>query len=973
MKRASVWFILLTGLLFASINLHAIPASPYPIKITQPDGTEITIRLHGDEYFKYKTTLDGYALIDDANGFLTYAQQDASGNLITTNLKANDIADRTTSEIEFLKQLTPNISFAKQNTIQRAQRAAVTTTRSSVKSTYPLGGTPKSLVILVNFSDKSFVTSSPSTAFTNLLNLSGYSANGGTGSAKDYFKASSMGNFSPEFDVVGPYTLPNAMAYYGGNDSSGDDKNPRQMVIDACKLASAAGVDFSQYDTDGDGFVDNIFIYYAGNNEAEGAPANTVWPHRWTLADYSTKFNGKIVFDYACTSELRGSSGSNMCGVGTFCHEFGHVLGLDDMYNTDGDYSYNTLSYWDIMDSGPYLNSGRTPPAYSAYERFYLNWLTPVELKTAQIVSLDTLTTSNKAYLISQNGNHNLSGTNPSSVEFFLLENRQNKGWDTYLPASYSNTTGVFSGKAHGMLITHIYYNASAWANNTPNNTASAMGVDIFEADGIASDATLSGDPFPGTSKVTSYSPTLRGGTDIKKQLTYITETRGIINFKFMGGGNSPTISTTGTLSAFKTVQGTPSAVQTISVKGIYLKSDIKLSFKTNLHFEIKKESDPETAWAKTIALSPTDSTVQSTNIQIRYNPTEPSFAAIHSDVLTLAATDADTVTVACSGTSTRPVYVVPPVATAATDITIASFVAHWNEVFDASGYYFTAYNLSDGESKFTEGFNNGLVAPTDWTITATGTSTSPTYSGDSIPSIVFRNSGEMIQTEQYLLPATSLSFFIKTLSGLNGYLSVEAMADATWHKVDSIPVTSSLNTTKTYSFTTDQNYTQFRLTYTKVTGYLAMDDIAVSFSQNLEYNAHNIWLTETTDTLINLLSNRDYYYKVKASDKTLNSDNTIKYENITDFSNLIHVQTFESKAKAKTLIAVADSAYVDNTGTINLYIPSTHVAIIVYNTLGQQVRSITNPATNRVEISGLPRNHIYIIKAGQQITKVIL
>ena len=314
----------------------------------------------------------------------------------------------------------------------------------------------------------------------------------------------------------------------------------------------------------------------------------------------------------------------------------------------------------------------------------------------------------------------------------------------------------------------------------------------------------------------------------------------------------------------------------------------------------------------------------------------------------------------------------VPPTATEATDITIASFVAHWNEVVDASGYYFTAYNLSDGESKFTEGFKNGLVAPTGWTITATATSTSPNYSGDSIPSIVFRNSGELVQTEQYLLPATSLSFVIKTLSGLNGYLLVEGTTGTTWHKVDSIPVTSSLNTTKTYSFTADQNYTQFKLTYTKVTGYLALDDLTVGFSKKLEYNAFNKWVTATSDTLINLASNRDYYYKVKASDKTLNSDNTIKYENITDFSNLIHVQTFENKAKAKTLIAVADSVYIDNTGTINLYIPSTKVSVVVYNLLGQQVRSI-NPTTNKVEISGLPRNQIYIIKAGQQVTKVIL
>ena len=839
MHTKSVWLILLTGLLLASIKLNAIPASPYPIKITQPDGTEITIRLRGDEYFKYKTTLDGYALIDDAKGFLTYAQQDTNGNLVTTNVRANDIANRNASELEFLKQLTPNISFTKQNIIQRAQRAIATTTKSSVKSSYPLGGTPKSLVILVNFKDKSFITNSPLTAFTNLLNQTGYSANGGTGSARDYFSNNSMGTFNPQFDVVGPYTLPNAMAYYGGNDTSGSDKNPRQMVIDACTLASAAGVDFSQYDTDGDGFVDNVFIYYAGNNEAEGASANTVWPHRWTLADYTTKFNGKIVLDYACTSELRGSSGSNMCGVGTFCHEFGHVLGLDDMYNTNNDYSYNTLSYWDIMDSGPYLNSGRTPPSYSAYERFYLNWLTPIELRTSKNITLDTLTTSNKAFLISQTGNHNLNGSNPNPVEFFLLENRQNKGWDSYLPG-------------HGMLATHIYYNPSTWTNNTPNNISTAMGVDIVEADGVASNATLSGDPFPGTSKITSWSPTLRSGTNISKPLTYITEQNGIIKFKFMGGDN------------------------------------------------------------------------------------------------------------------------VPPTATEATDITIASFVAHWNEVVDASGYYFTAYNLSDGESKFTEGFKNGLVAPTGWTITATATSTSPNYSGDSIPSIVFRNSGELVQTEQYLLPATSLSFVIKTLSGLNGYLLVEGTTGTTWHKVDSIPVTSSLNTTKTYSFTADQNYTQFKLTYTKATGYLALDDLTVGFSKKLEYNAFNKWVTATSDTLINLASNRDYYYKVKASDKTLNSDNTIKYENITDFSNLIHVQTFENKAKAKTLIAVADSVYIDNTGTINLYIPSTKVSVVVYNLLGQQVRSI-NPTTNKVEISGLPRNQIYIIKAGQQVTKVIL
>jgi len=333
------------------------------------------------------------------------------------------------------------------------------------------------LVILVNFSDKDFITANPQTAFTDLLNQEGYSANGGTGSARDYFHDASNGLFNPQFDVAGPYTLPHNFAFYGENDTDDQDKNPRQMVIDACVLADASGVDFAQYDTDNDGYVDNIFIYYAGYNEAENAPANTIWPHRWSLSNYNTKFDGKIIFDYACTSELRGKSGSNMCGIGTFCHEFGHVLGLVDYYATNNS-THHTLSYWNIMDAGAYLNLGRTPPTYSAYDRFYLNWLIPIELKTKQEVTLDALTESNKSYIITQNGNHNLNGSNPDPTEFFTLENRQPKGWDTYLPG-------------HGLIITRINYNASTWSSNTPNNDPLAMGVYIIEADEIPSDNSL--------------------------------------------------------------------------------------------------------------------------------------------------------------------------------------------------------------------------------------------------------------------------------------------------------------------------------------------------------------------------------------------------------------------------------------------------------------------------------------------------
>ena len=524
MKTAFTKIIQLIVLLFFATEVFAIQATPYPISVTQPDGNVLSIYLRGDEFFHYKTTLDGYALVPDSDGILTYAQLDTNCQLKTTNVKAFNIENRTALEKSTISKLTPNLDFTKQLQASSSKRMAVPAAFKTIGlKTYPLSGSPKSIAILVNFSDVSFVTPNTKTAFTNLLNQDGYSTNGGTGSANNYFRDISMGVFSPEFDVVGPFTLPGTMASYGANDASGNDINPQQMVIDACTLAAAAGVDFSQYDTDKNGVVDNVFIYYAGHNEAEGGSANSIWPHRWSLNNYNTKFNGVSIYGYACTSELRSSSGSNMCGIGTFCHEFGHVLGLDDMYATNGA-THQTLSSWDIMDYGPYLNSGRTPPSYSSYERFFLDWLTPTELKSAGNYNLDILSTSNKAYLISQAGNHDLTLANdPNSPEYFLLENRQRKGWDTYLPG-------------HGMIITHIYFNASTWLNNTPNNDPNAMGVDIVEADRIPTDATLSGDPFPGTSNVTSFSPTLRSGTVLPKPLSAITETMGQIYFDFMGG-----------------------------------------------------------------------------------------------------------------------------------------------------------------------------------------------------------------------------------------------------------------------------------------------------------------------------------------------------------------------------------------------------------------------------------------------------
>ncbi len=947
MKSVSLFITILLFIFLPSITLNAVPASPFPVIISQPDGTQLTIRLNGDEYFNYKTTLDGYPLVPNAEGILTYAQINSNGSLVTTSVKATNIDQRTSLEKNFIQTLSPNPDFSTLKQLGKALRSTKLISETNILKGYPLTGTPKSLVILVNFTDVSFVTPTPKTAFTNLLNLKGYSANGGTGSATDYFHDSSTGVFNPQFDVVGPFTLPQPMAYYGGNDASGNDINPRQMVIDACKLAHDSGVNFAQYDTDNNGVVDNVFIYYAGYNEAEGGPANSIWPHRWSLANLATIFDGVSVYDYATTSELRSNSGSNMCGVGTFCHEFGHVLGLPDYYVTSGT-DHHTLSEWNIMDYGPYLNYGRTPPSYSAWDRFYLNWSTPTELKVSGDYTLDTLSTSNKFFLITQNGNFNMNSTNPAPAEFYTLENRQRKGWDAYLPG-------------HGMLVTHIFYNSNDWEQNTVNNNAAAMGVDIVEADGIALtetssiDSTLPGDPFPGTSNVTSFTPLLRDGTDIHKPLVNIRETNGLIQFHFASN-----IALLQNLLPFQTIQGTPSANQTVTVSGKQITSPITIAFLTGLHFEMK--IDTAKVWGKTITLTPVNSNIAITTIQIRYNPTVPSYNTVHNDTFVLTTSTGDYASALISGTSTRGVYVVPPLANVATDATFTSFVASWNKVFDAVGYYLTVYNIANEVSTLSEGFDKGLTAPVNWTITTKSISSSNIYSGTTPPSLQFSNTGEYVETEAYLLPAVKLSFYIHSLGGSNGGFLVEAQNEQNvWEKVDSIPVTSSLfEKNKSYAFDESKGYNQFRFTYIKGIGSITFDDVSVSFTKQLNYNLRESWTTAVSDTLNNLVPNTSYSFKVRASDKS------IHYENITNFSNTVSVKTLTYPSNSK-LVATKDKY---NNITVDL--PSLGSLLYVYNILGQCIKTI-EPDKTTILISGLPKNQVYILKSNNLVTKIAL
>lgn len=519
MRKAPTILLLLC--LFVSNVLLAIPAKRMNQNFTQPDGSNVTIILQGDEHFSFYSTTDGVMLKKDNNGYMRYAVADTNGNLIPGKLAAQDPETRSAEATAYIKGISE--TRLRNAIAQQSNKAPMAKLPSEIgKSQFPNKGEVRGIIILAQFKDQPFSDLGTREEFSNMMNVHGYSNYNATGSAKDYFMDQSYNAFLPTFDVVGPVTLPQNMEYYGGNNASGSDKDPAQMIVDACNLAdSQLGVNFAQYDYDNDGKVDLVYVIYAGYAEAQGGLPNTIWPHAWDIAygQKSLKLDGKSIRNYACSSELRLNSGTELDGIGSFCHEFSHCLGLPDLYDSKNQGGYG-LGDWDIMDSGCYNNDSRTPPSYSALERYSLSWLIPEFLETPQNkATLENLSTSNKAYFIKSDTNKD---------EFYTLENRQPVGWDKHLPG-------------HGLIITHINYKPSIWVNNTVNTPKGKERVQIVPADNILSSKTSKADAFPGPNGNDSFTDTslpaatLVTGGYLGKPVTNITEKDGIISFKFMG------------------------------------------------------------------------------------------------------------------------------------------------------------------------------------------------------------------------------------------------------------------------------------------------------------------------------------------------------------------------------------------------------------------------------------------------------
>ena len=423
--------VLLFWLVFVAAVSFAVPAKKgIRQTITLTDGTQVTVELRGDEHAHWWQSDDGQRFLCDSTGAwktVTEAEMAASS-------KKRAAAKR--------RMAANHRALAKS---REEKRAAGTETAFK--------GQKRGLIILVNFSDTKFDTEkygATQALYDSIANFSGYNNHGFHGSISDYFQAQSGGQFLLNFDVAGPVTLSRSYRYYGGNDDEGYDEHPLEMVREAC-LAVDSDVDFSKYDWDGDGVAEEVFVLYAGHGENDTNNDNLIWPHMDNLSNYTEgtlTLDGVTIDTYACTSELQ--SDGSLAGIGTFCHEFSHCMGFPDMYDTSANGRNYGMGSWDLMCSGSYNGDTYVPAGYSGYEKMVCGWTKPIELNAdTTITGMKPLADMGQTYIVYNKGNNN---------EYYILENRQRKGFDAALPG-------------RGMLIEHIDYNEDIWHWNVVNST----------------------------------------------------------------------------------------------------------------------------------------------------------------------------------------------------------------------------------------------------------------------------------------------------------------------------------------------------------------------------------------------------------------------------------------------------------------------------------------------------------------------
>lgn len=519
--RKTTTFLLTIILLTISIVVNAIPAKPGKIEYKQPDGQTLTITLHGDEFIHWAETVDHYTVLQNEDGYYAYAIHDKNGLLAISDQIAHNPKERKSDEIDFLKDVQFQNRFDKSQ-VQDALNKWGGQKGIDKRGGFPTVGSNNLIMILANFNNTS--TTFSQSDFDNYMNQEGFN---GTGSFKDYYLEVSYGQLVMTTVVTAWVTVPNTHDYYGPQSKWGE------FARDAVEAADAI-VDYSQFDNDGDGDVDGVAIIHQGTGQEASGNTNDIWSHSWNLssAGYTIVNDGVTVDAYTTQPEI--ASGGGISTIGVMCHEFGHNLGAPDYYDTDysTNGSYSGTGQWDMMAGGSWNNSGKTPAHHNPFTKWkYYEWINPTELTNAQQVSI-----SNSV----ENSNDFYYYTTPTTDEYWLIENRQNIGFDTYVPG-------------HGLLIFHVdepHINSHDWGNDI--NVGEHQGLYPVCASATGNPPTTygtinsGGTPFPGTGNKTEFTDQTTpasiswAGDNTNKPITNITEQSNIITFDFMGGGNNP-------------------------------------------------------------------------------------------------------------------------------------------------------------------------------------------------------------------------------------------------------------------------------------------------------------------------------------------------------------------------------------------------------------------------------------------------
>lgn len=464
---------LMLSMLFAfGTAANAVPAKKLQKVITLANGTQVSVELRGDEYLSWWEGTDGTAYRTTATDENVFEAFDLEAQ------KPAAAARRARTEQGRVARLAR---------VKNSLKGADDKMRGLGGDHITYKGVKKGLVVLVDFKNKKFADGHDLEYYKNVINGKDFSdeKEGYVGSVRDYFLAQSNGQFELDFDVVGPVTMSKNYGYYGNDGAYQKDEKVYEMIKEACDGIKDQ-VNLKDYDWDGDGEADQVFFLYAGLGQASGGSASTIWPHESELRywpcgvlSYPT---GKIN-TYACANELQpetqGSSRYISAGIGTICHEFSHCLGFADMYDTTGGGGYG-MSVFDVMDQGSYNGNGFVPCNYTAFERIYAGWVEPIELiDPATVKDMKSVSDYGRPFIM-----YNYKNTN----EYFLMENRQNTGWDEGLYGS------------NGLLITHVNYVPSRWANNSVNSSAEKIQCcTVVNADGSRENTqySLQGDLYP--------------------------------------------------------------------------------------------------------------------------------------------------------------------------------------------------------------------------------------------------------------------------------------------------------------------------------------------------------------------------------------------------------------------------------------------------------------------------------------------